>query len=288
MKQRQRYIEFPDRWEELTQKDWEDLLKIRQKVADHGGMYSELDITTETVRRLLENRGFKLQMNNPDYLLLIGRLAKSLGWLWHADGVTISLAYKDTRNLIPKVKEWLGPLDHGADLTFGEFRQAFAHLRNYENPMCETPEECDKIRQTALEALAGLLYRPEATEDQKHDQQLRRQPYDWDSIDDKIMRGRQMHPWQVWGIYAWFAYFCEYLTTGTFIIEGQEVSFAPIFQSASDSKKSDGVGGMSQICLTLAESHVFGTAKEVDRTPLLTVMQKLLMDYKTLMKINKK
>ena len=278
MKQRQRYIELPDCWEELTPEDWREVLKIRQKVVAHGGRYSETDITTETARMLLKNRGVKLQLNNPDYIRLVGDLAKTLGWLWHAEGVTISLVYKDTRNLIPKVREWLGPLDHGADLTFGEFRQAFAHLKNYEQD--QNP--------AALEALAGLLYRPEASEEQKHTQQLRRQPYDWDSIDDKIRRGRRMQPWQVWGIYAWFVYFCEYLTTGTFIIDGQEVSFAPIFQPVSGSHKSDGESGMSQICLTLAESHVFGTAREVDRTPLLTVMQKLLMDYRTLMKLKKR
>ena len=254
------------------------MLKIRQKVVDNGGKCSELDITTETARMLLKNRGIKLQLNTPDYIQLVGQLAKSLSWLWHTEGVTISLVYKDTRNLIPRVREWLGPLDHGADLTFGEFRQAFAHLKNYEKD--QNP--------TALLALAGLLYRPEATEEQKHEQQLRRQPYDWDSVDDKIERGRQMQPWQVWGIYAWFAYFCEYLTTGTFIIDGQEVSFAPIFQSSSGDKKGDSEGGMSQICLTLAESHVFGTAKDVDRTLLLTVMQKLLMDYRTLIKLKKK
>lgn len=285
MKRKQRYIELPDCWEELTPEDWREVLKIRQKVVAHGGRYSETDITTETARKLLENRGVKLQLNNPDYIRLVGDLAATLGWLWHAEGVTISLVYKDTRNLIPKVRGWLGPLSHGEDLVFGEFRQAFAHLRNYENPAGETPEQCDRMRETALEALAGLLYRPEASEEQKHTQQLRRQPYDWDSIDDKILRGRQMQPWQLWGIYAWLAWFCEYLTTGTFIIDGQEVSFAPIFQSVSGSHKSDAESGMSQICLTLAESHVFGTARDVDRTPLLTVMQKLLMDYRTLMKL---
>lgn len=278
MRQRKRYVDIPDCWEELTQEDWREVLRIRQKVVAHGGQYSELDITTETARLLLKNRGVKTQINNPKYIQLVGDLAKTFGWLWHVEGTTVSLVYKNTRNLIPQVREWLGPLDHGADLTFGEFRQAFAHLKNYEQDQ----------NQTALLALAGLLYRPEATEDQKHEQQLRRQPYDWDSIEDKIKRGRQMQPWQVWGIYAWFAYFCEYLTTGTFIIDGEEVSFAPIFQSASGSYDSDGCGGMSQICLTLAESHVFGTAKDVDRTPLLTVMQKLMMDYRKLMKLKKK
>jgi hypothetical protein len=284
---RQRYIEVPTTWDEMTEADWREVLKIRQKVVEHGGQYSELDITTETARMLLKNRGVKTQIKNPDYIQLVGRLAKTLGWLWHTEGVTISLVYKDTRNLIPKVREWLGPLDHGADLTFGEFRQAYAHLKNIENPGCQPPEACNNFRNTALEALAGLLYRPEASPEQKHTMQLRRQPYDWDSLDDKIERGRLMQPWQVWGIYAWFAYLCEYLTTGTFIIDGQQISFAPIFQTG-DGKKGDGEGGMSQICLTLAESHVFGTAREVDRTPLMTVMQKLLMDYRTLMKLKNK
>lgn len=278
MKQKQRYVEIPNCWEELTPEDWREVLRIRQKVVAHGGRYSELDITTETARLLLKNRGVKTQINNPKYIQLVGDMAKTFGWLWHVEGTTISLVYKNTRNLIPKVREWLGPMDHGADLTFGEFRMAFAIMRNYE----QHPSERD------LNVLAGLLYRPEASEQMKHEQQLRRWPYDWDDFEQKEKRGQQMERWQVWGIYAWFAYFCEYLTTGAFIIDGEEVSFAPIFLSASEGKKGDGGGGMSQICLTLAESHVFGTAKDVDRTLLLTVMQKLLMDYRTLMTLRKK
>ena len=278
MRQKQVYVEIPDCWEELTPEDWREVLRIRQKVVAHGGRYSELDITTETARLLLKNRGVKTQIKNPKYIQLVGDLAKTFGWLWHVEGTTISLVYKDTRNLIPKVREWLGPMDHGADLTFGEFRMAFAILKNYE----QNPSERD------LNVLADLLYRPEASEQMKHEQQLRRWPYDWDDFEQKERRGQQMERWQVWGIYAWFAWFCEYLTTGTFIIDGEEVSFAPIFQPSADGKNGDGGGGMGQICLTLAESHVFGTAKDVDRTLLLTVMQKLLMDYHTLMKIKKK
>ena len=97
-----------------------------------------------------------------------------------------------------------------------------------------------------------------------------------------------MKPWQLWGIYAWFAYFCEALTTETFIIEGEEVCFAPIFEKREGVAKTEGNSGtMAQICHTLAETHVFGTARDVDRTPLLTVMQKLLQDYYTLQKLKK-
>ena len=133
MRKRQRYIELPESWDELTVADWRELLKIRQQIVEHGGCYSELDITTETARMLLKNRGVKLQLNNPNYIQLVGQLAKTLGWLWHADGNTISLVYRDTRNLLPKIREWLGPMDHGADLMFGEFRLAMAVMKNYEN-----------------------------------------------------------------------------------------------------------------------------------------------------------
>lgn len=279
MKEKQRYIELPENWDELTEADWCELLKIRQKVVEHGGQYSELDITTETARMLLKNRGVKLQLNNPNYIQLVGQLAKTLGWLWHADGNTISLVYKDTRNLIPKVREWWGPMDHGSDLMFGEFRLAMAVIKNYET----NPSERD------LNVLAGLLYRPEASKKMQHEQQLRRWPYDWDNWEQKERRGSQMQRWQVWGIYAWFAWFCEYLTTGTFIIEGEKVSFSPLFQKQEGEGKSDSSkGGLSQICHTLAETHVFGTAKEVDHTPLLTVMQKLLQDYESLQRLKKK
>lgn len=276
---KQRYIELPDTWEELTSDDWREVLKIRQKVVDHGGRYSELDIKTETARVLLKNRGVKLQLNRPNYILLVGQLAKSLGWLWHTEGNTISLIYKDTRNLLPKVREWLGPMDHGADLMFGEFRMAMAILKSYEG----NPSDRE------LNVLAGLLYRPEATEDDQHRQQLRRQPYDWDGFEQKELRGQTMKRWQVWGIYAWLAWFCEYLTTGTFIIEGEEVSFAPLFHTGgSVAENGSSSGSMAQICHTLAESHVFGTAKDVDHTPLLTVMQKLLSDYNSLQRLKKK
>ncbi len=276
---RQRYIEVPTTWDEMTEADWREVLKIRQRVADNGGCYSELDIRTETACRLLKNRGVSKQLQNPDYILLVRRLADSLGWLWHAEGAVVSLVYRDTRNLLPKVRGWLGPADHGQDLTFGEFRMAFAVLKNYE----QNPSERD------LNVLAGLLYRTEASEQLQHNRQLRRMPYDWDTFEQKERRGGQMERWQVWGIYAWFAYFCEYLTTGTFVIDGCEVCFSPLFLYGDNGTNgSSQVNSLQQICLTLAESHVFGNVRDVDNTPLLTVMQKLLMDYETLRKMKTK
>lgn len=277
MRKKQQFVDLPETWDELTESDWREILKIRQKVVEHGGHYSQLDITTETARVLLKNRDIHLQLSNPNYIQLVGQLARSLNWLWHAEGNTISLVYKDTRNLLPRINGLLGPMDHGADLMFGEFRMALAVMKNYE----QKPSERD------LNVLAGLLYRPEASKQMQHEQQLRRCPYDWDTFAQKEIRGERMERWQVWGVYAWFAWFCEYLTTGVFIIEGEQVCFSPLFNDGST--KDDGAsGGMSQIRHTLAESHVFGTAREVDHTLLLTVMQKLLQDYHSLQRLKKK
>ena len=295
MKKESRYITLPENWGELTSDDWREMLRIRHIVASTDHQWTVEDVRIESARALLKSRGVRQQLNNPQWLLLVSQLAQTLTWLWTEDEGRLSLVYRSTENLMPwvaigtgkKSQTLKGPVSHGYDLTFGEFRQALQHLKAYENPVGETETEKIEYRTTALCVLAGLLYRPEASEDQRH-QGLLRQPYDWDGFDDKMARGRRMKPWQLWGIYAWFAYFCEALTTETFIIEGEEVCFAPIFEKREGVAKTEGNGGtMAQICHTLAETHVFGTARDVDRTPLLTVMQKLLQDYYTLQKLKK-
>ena len=290
MKQKPRYITLPETWDELTQDDWREILRMRQTVATTDHVWTIRDVRIQTACTLLKNRGVKMQVNNKQYLVLLSLLADTLDWLWKEDNGTLSLVYRSTLNLLPgigkngkkdgkSVYKWIGPLSHGSDLTFGEFRQALTVLKNYETRM--------SVRD--LDVLAGLLYRPEATEQQRHEQQLRRIPYDWDTFGQKEIRGQKMERWQVWGIYAWFAYFCEYLTTGTFLIDGSEVTFAPLFagDDTEDVSCDSSGNSMLRICLTLAESQVFGTAHDVDHTPLLTVMLKLLQDYETLMRLKK-
>ena len=293
MKQKPRYITLPEAWDELTEADWRELLKIRQTVATTDHQWTVEDVRIESARMLLQNRSVRTRTHNRQWLLLVSQVAESLTWLWKVEGGGLSLVYRSTVNLIPRIQagtkkehqEWLGPLSHGSDLTFGEFRMATAILRQYE-------QQPDDPRH--LQVLAGLLYRPAATDEQKAftgDRQLLRQPYDWDDFEAKRLRGARMKPWQVWGIYAWIAFFCEYLTTGIFTIGGTNISFAPLFETGRDGKpgsQETAGNSLQQISLTLAETHVFGTARDVDRTPLLTVMQKLLQDYQTLQRLKKR
>jgi len=281
MRQKPRHITLPETWDELTEADWRELLKMRQQAIRRGLAVTIEDVRIETARLLLQNRGVPCQPNRPQYLVLLHQLAATFDWLWKEDNGTIQLTYCSVLNKLPKVRDWLGPLDCGSDITFGEFRQAVAHVKAIENSTEGT------VPTVPFQALAGLLYRPEASETQKH-QGLRRQPYDWDTLDEQIARGAQMKAWQTWGIYAWFSYFCEALTTLTFTIEGDDYCFAPLFTTASG-KTSGGHGSsLANICFTLAESHVFGTVKDVDHTPLFDVMRKLLQDYYTLQDLKKK
>ena len=90
-----------------------------------------------------------------------------------------------------------------------------------------------------------------------------------------------MPVWMRWGIYAWFSYFCEYLFSGTFIIDGLELCFGPVFSRGrdKDARQNDVQSlGMNSILFSVAESGVFGNARATDDTLLLRVMMKLLDD----------
>lgn len=273
MKRHEIYIEFPETWDELSEADWESMLRLRHTVVSSGRSVTPAALRCMAASGLLENRGVRVRLNDEHYLLLVDRLAESLTWLWQEEGGALSLVLRTTRQLMPHAGKWTGPKSHGEDLTFGEFRQGVQHLKVWEQDRNET----------ALAALAGLLYRA----GQKNGGRV---PYDADSLDDKIKRGRRMQPWQQWGAYAWFAYFCEYLTTGTFLLEGRETTFAPLFAASGDGNTGGSAKGgtIAQVAMTLAESGVFGTMRDVDRTLLLDVMQKLLMDYERLQQLKKR
>ena len=185
-------------------------------------------------------------------MLLVAMVADTLEWMWLVDDEAgcISLHFDTTRNLLPEYKGLRGPQSHGGDLTFGEFRAATAAMNLYTE---------DHLPSDLL-ALVAVLYR----------------------FPDPVMRDvqRVMPDWLQWGVYAWFARFCEYLLTGEFIIDGQTVTFAPVFgRRDKDGERPSGQDlGLNSILYTVAESGVFGTATETDRTPLLRVLLKLLDD----------
>lgn len=259
-------MDFPECWEEVDSKEWIHLLWLRQQLMERKGITLD-DIRRDWCAFVLQNRGLK--KSKPDFWLLVHQLAGTLDWIWRTEqegeNTWISLTYDSTVNLLPQVAGLMGPASHGADLTFGEFRAATAAMNLYD----QSHEDTDLL------ALCAVLYRPA----KKQKGVFRREPFDTDRLPVLMTRASILQPYLRWGIYAWFAYFCQYLYTGTFLIDGQEVCFASVFDRSkrTEGKPAEGLG-LNSILYSVASSGVFGTATDTDNTPLLRVMLKLLDD----------
>lgn len=275
------YIMFPEFWDELTEKDWADMLRLRQRLIDNPPKgVTAVDVRREAARQLLLNRGLRTRSSDRKYLILVEQAARRLDWLWEATDQegTLQLTWRSTNQLLPKFGNLIGPMSHGQDLLFGEFKDALTLLTAY--------EKSHAAADTLLAQLCGLLWRPR---DKKVKTRLQRTPYDADGADERQQRGIRLPEWFRWGAYAWFAFFCEYLATGIFIIDGQEVTFAPVFRQ-TDAATDDGSPagsslGLNAIALTLASDRVFGSYADVHRTPLMQVMLKLLHDHQELQRL---
>ena len=258
-------IIFPDCWEELSPSEWENLLKLRSKL-EKDNRIDLMDVKRSWAYYVLRGRGWRGGFHSVESLVVIDNAAQSLDWMWrvHDNGV-IELTFDSTTQLLPKWRRLRGPKSHGADLTFGEFRHALAYCNNY--TQVHHPE--------MLTALCGVLYRNAG--DSKLGQW--REPFNANLMSFYANRIYAMPEYLKWGVYAWFSSFCRFLTEGTFILDGHEVCFAPVFGRRKDEGEADQSLGLNSILFSVAESGVFGSIKETDDAPLLRVLMKLLDDY---------
>ena len=264
-------IDFPDCWEEVLPAEWLYLLRLRHKLIRHSKT-TLIDVKREWCRFVLSNRGIRKE-NSDDYYILINKLALTLDWMWSESkgGNEVELMFSSTKNLLPEWKLFKGPLSHGSDLTFGEFRSAVMMMNGYN----ETQEPA------MLQALCGILYRYPGKKVGKPDFDGRyREEFRQERINFYSDRMRMMPVQIQWGIYAWFAFFCSYLLAGTFIIDGMEISFESIFmrEQGDANKPIERSLGMSGILFSVAESGIFGNIEKADDTLLLRVLMKLLDD----------
>lgn len=264
-------IQFPECWEEVKPLEWMHLLKIRDRLMNRKGI-SLMDVKREWCAYVLKNRGYRFR-SKVDDLLLVDEFAKTLGWMWQVSeeegGSVVELTYDSTLNLIPRWRYLYGPASHGADMTFGEFRHAAAVMNRYNGSRDDRE----------LLALCAILYR---NKEQRKGGISAKEPFHPENMDMYMGRTQSMPVWMQWGIYVWFANFCQYLYTGTFIIDGLEICFAPVFERHKrDDGKETGAAqnlGMNGVLYSVAESGIFGNADATDNTLLLRVMLKLLDD----------
>lgn len=253
-------LEFPDCWEEVKPNEFAYLLKLRMLLILTPRAISLIDVKRLWCGYVLRCRGLKSKKK--DYFLLVNRLADTLDWQWKVDEKenTIELTYDSTVNLIPKWSDFWGPASHGADLTFGEFRYATVMMNEYTRTQ-------DIVY---LNSLCAVLYRR-----RKNEQRI---PFVASDISRNVKTIAGMPDYLKWGVYCWFAYFCEFLLHGTFVLDGCEVCFEGLFSSSGSSSSPEQSLGMNSILFSVAESGVFGGIEEVDNTQLLRVLMKLLDD----------
>ena len=257
---RQNDIEFPDCWEEVQPAEFAYLLKLRMLLILTPRAISLTDVKRLWCSYVLRHRGLK--STRKDYYLLVNRLAKTLDWQWRVDEETntIALTYDSTVNLIPAWSGFWGPASHGADMTFGEFRYAVVMMNEY-----------TRSHDVAyLNSLCAILYR--------RTKNGRRIPFVSADLAKNARAIAGMPDYLKWGVYCWMAYFCEFLFNGTFILDGCEVCFAPVFAASGKGDTPEQSLGMNSILFSVAESGVFGGIEEVDNTQLLRVLLKLLDD----------
>jgi len=269
-------IEIPECWDELSPKQFRYLLKQVFMMMENRQIQTK-DLLRSFADYLCGYPVYIKPNRKEEYLLLLDTLSDRLSWIFRKEDYDILLNFDTTTNLLPSIGRLLGPVSHGSDLRFGEYRTACEFYNRYTT---------DHNRE-ALDVLTGILYRkPNKDIDKQSFDGDYREAFNRHHIDIYAKRVTHIPEYVKWGVYQWFGYFCKYLMTGDFIIEGREVSFAPLFSSQSDPdvKQGDSLG-MTSVLFSLAESRTFGNIKETDNAFLFEVMLKMLNDKQQIDKL---
>lgn len=259
-----RIVEFPDCFDEIEPSEWMHFLAALDLML-HDRLFDIIDVRNHFSYYCLRRRSGVRHFGVPEFYT-VHQLSGTLHWLITQDPLTgrVMVPIDTTRQLLPRCGSFYGPSGHAADLTFGEFRHAVMAMNAYTGTH----------HQSHLSALAAILYRPMGEGGV-------RTPFDPSLLPASIkQQRRRVTPCLQYGIYLWFAHLCEYIRTGTFLVGGHEVCFAPLFVSEGNEPSTD--LGLEGIRLSVAESGTFGTAADVDRTLLLDVLLKLLQDKQTI------
>lgn len=268
-----RYVFFPEWWDELTPKQFYYFMK---RFCDHVavGEWSVTDFKIDYADFLLGRKKFIRRSKREQCCDLVNRLADSLSWMFTDSDGQVELNFDTTTNPLPALGGLVGPLSHGADLVFGEYRKCVALFEEFNN------SGGDEIY---LDMLVGTLYRKHGNSNEH-----RRKPFSEYDIEEYGKAGSKIDYYTKYGVYLWFMNFNRHLVTGEFVIEGKTISFAPIFAKSGGGKSSGQDIGFNSILFTMADAGTFGNADKVDQTLLFKILLKLLHDKNQIDNLNQK
>lgn len=271
-------IEIPEYWDEMNPRQFKYLLKHVFVMMENRQINTK-DLLLSFADYMCGSPVYIKPKKQEAYYLLLDNIANKLDWIFSTEDDDIVLNFDTTTNLLPYIGKLLGPVSHGSDLRFGEYRSACEFYNKY------TVDH----DQMSLDALVGILYRlPNKNISQQSFDGDYREPFNKHHIGIYAKRVSHIPEYVKWGVYLWFGYFCKYLMTGDFIIESNGVCFASLFSSGSDPDiKQDDSLGMTSVLFSLAESRTFGNIRETDNAFLFEVMMKMLNDKQQIDKLKK-
>ena len=173
--------------------------------------------------------------------------------------INLKVNFPWTKNLIPKYLGFVGPENIMNDVTFLEYKNAHVAAMEF----IKSQDETD------LNWLVATLYR------KPFFQWLKKPAYDeFKTKENAAKVGRW--PFSVkYGILLNFLSWEEYIRTGTFNMDGNDISFSILFKSSGESESTDPGTGLTGLLFTIAETGVFGNVKSTSEQNLYDVLFRL-------------
>lgn len=271
--------EIPSSFDEMSSDDYIRFIKLWMGVQNklHDVNYLKTELVFHFLN--IKHSPFRWQRLSEDEKLLISSninyIATHLDFLVSerdVDGkIHVGIPLTWTKNHIPEYRGLKGPADALADITWIEYKDAMMAAIDYiEN------EDVDDLAR-----LVAILYR------KKYLFSKRRRAYDPERV-SQIMKKTKKIPFPtLYGIFLFFLSCEKYIREGTFIVDREEISFSSLFKKSDGADEGSNGTWMTELLYNLAETGVFGNAKETSRQNLFDILFRLYQvhkDYKRRMK----
>jgi len=273
-------ISIPSSWDEMTPEQVRFVFKTYDRCIRTGA--SPLEFNIRVLYFLLGIKSLKkyvkLSIRKPS---AARKISENTLWLCHScldfllkeeeSGEVPRLSYNSIRNSLPAVRSNLGPLLTGPadllqDLTFGEFRHAFAALSAF----FESHDEAD------LNECIAHLYRPVSRTANRAGRKV--QPVSQATFEKDVKAVSKLPSWQKNMIMMFFSNCVNYLQKESVVIDGETISFSSLY--SGDSGGSGMKFGWNDLLVQLSRDNVIGNIDRVEEEPLFRIFSIMWTNYK--------
>lgn len=257
--------EIPSSFDEMTGDDYIRFIKLwerlQSKLMDISHLKTELVYHFLGIRHSAARWDQFTVDEKQNISLNVFQIAEKLDFLFtekEIDGkIHLGINLSWTKNHIPEYRGLFGPDKLLADITWIEYKDAMVASTAY----IESEDIEDLYR------LAAILYRKKSFWTKK------RKAYDPEQVDANMQHTRQWPSFVLYGIFLFFLSCEKYIREGTFNVDNRKITFSSLFTGEEESSVPG--AGLTGLLYNLAETGVFGNAKETARQNLYDVLFRL-------------